>query len=82
MKRLTTRWLSDSVSSIIRPYLLPPGTPNDRVLILRKAFAATMKNEDFLGEIHRLRLEINPISGAELEAVMNKIFRMKPEILV
>ena len=70
-----------SVSAITRPYLLPPATPNDRVQILRKAFAATMKDEDFLGEIQRLKLEINPMTGEELETVVNRIFKMKPETL-
>jgi tripartite-type tricarboxylate transporter receptor subunit TctC len=68
-------------SAITRPYLLPPGTPNDRVQILRKAFAATMKDEDFLGEIQRLKLEINPMTGEELETVVNRIFKMTPETL-
>ena len=70
-----------SVSAITRPYLLPPATPNDRVQILRKAFATTMKDEDFLGEIQRLKLEINPMTGEELETVVNRIFKMKPETL-
>jgi len=70
-----------SVSAITRPYLLPPGTPNDRVQVLRKAFAATMKDEDFLAEIQKLKLEINPISGEELEAIINGLFKMKPETL-
>ena len=70
-----------SVSAITRPYLLPPATPNDRVQILRKAFATTMKDEDFLAEIQRLKLEINPMTGEELETVVNRIFKMKPETL-
>lgn len=70
-----------SVSAITRPYLLPPATPNDRVQILRKAFATTMKDEDFLGEIQRLKLEINPMTGEELETVVNRIFKTKPETL-
>lgn len=32
----------------VRPYFLPPGTPNERVLILRKAFIDTMKDAEFL----------------------------------
>jgi tripartite-type tricarboxylate transporter receptor subunit TctC len=35
------------VSAIARPFVLPPGTPNDRVQIRRKAFTATMSDPDF-----------------------------------
>jgi tripartite-type tricarboxylate transporter receptor subunit TctC len=70
-----------NVSAITRPYLLPPRTPKDRVQILRKAFAATMKDEEFRTEIQKSKLEVNPISGEELERIINGLFRMKPETL-
>jgi tripartite-type tricarboxylate transporter receptor subunit TctC len=70
-----------SVSAITRPYLLPPATPNDRVQTLRRAFAATMKDDDFLAEMHKSKLDINPISGDDLEGIINKLFQMKPETL-
>src|SRR5438034_9031712 len=34
----------------VRPYVLPPNTPKDRVQIIRKAFMDTMKDPDFLAE--------------------------------
>ncbi|HUF41584.1 MAG TPA: tripartite tricarboxylate transporter substrate-binding protein, partial [Verrucomicrobiae bacterium] len=37
-------------SEYYRPYVLPPGTPNDRVEILRKAFQATLKDPEFLAD--------------------------------
>ena len=70
-----------SVSAITRPYLLPPATPTDRVQLLRKAFAATMKDDDFLAEMHMLKLEINPIGGDDLAGIINTLFKMKPETL-
>jgi tripartite-type tricarboxylate transporter receptor subunit TctC len=52
-----------NVSAITRPYLLPPGTPKDRVQIHRKALADTLKDSEFLAEIKKLNLAVDPISG-------------------
>lgn len=70
-----------SVSAITRPYLLPPGTPKDRVQLLRKAFNDTMKDQDFVAEINKLKFGVDPIGGQELEGIINGLFRMKPETL-
>jgi tripartite-type tricarboxylate transporter receptor subunit TctC len=70
-----------NVSAITRPYVLPPGTPKDRVQVLRKAMTATIKDQEFLGEIKKLNLAVDPISGEELEGIIHGLFKMKPEIL-
>ena len=44
----------------VRPYVLPPNTPTDRVQIIRKAFMDTMKDPDFLAEAKKANLDINP----------------------
>src|SRR6266571_6866006 len=44
------RALVHSVGPTARPYLLPPGTPKDRVQILRKAFIDTTKDPEFLAD--------------------------------
>ncbi len=43
----------------VRPYVLPPGTPKDRVEILRKAFMETVKDPELLNEAGKANLEIN-----------------------
>lgn len=70
-----------NVSAITRPYLLPPGTPKDRVQVLRRAFIETMKDPGFLAEIKKLNLEADPISGDELQGIINSIFGMSPAAL-
>jgi tripartite-type tricarboxylate transporter receptor subunit TctC len=66
---------------ILRVYALPPGTPKDRVAILRKAFMDTMKDPDFLKEMEKTGLAINPLSGEETEKVVSRLFTLrKPEI--
>jgi tripartite-type tricarboxylate transporter receptor subunit TctC len=43
-----------SRQAIARPFAAPPGVPADRVRALRDAFAATMKDPDFLAEAKKL----------------------------
>jgi len=70
-----------NVSAITRPYVLPPGTPKDRVQILRKALTDTLKDQDFLAEIKKLNFAVDPISGEELDAIIHGLFKIKPETL-
>lgn len=46
-----------------RPYVAPPGVPADRLAILRKAFATTLKDKAFLAEAKKLQLEIDATSA-------------------
>lgn len=63
-------------SAILRAYALPPGTPKGRVNLLRNAFNATMKDSDFLAEMKKSRLEVNPLNGGEMESIVTKLFQM------
>ena len=53
-----------------RPYVLPPGTPKARVEILRRAFDATMKDPDFLADAKKANLDIEPVTGSEMEKLV------------
>jgi tripartite-type tricarboxylate transporter receptor subunit TctC len=64
-----------------RPYLLPPGTPKDRVQILRQAFMDTIKDPELLAEAKKARLDINPDDGAELERNVKDIFNLDPSLV-
>jgi tripartite-type tricarboxylate transporter receptor subunit TctC len=64
-----------------RPYFLPPGTPKERVLILRKAYMDTMKDAEFLAEAKKARLDINPDDGAGLERNVKEIFDLEPSLV-
>jgi hypothetical protein len=57
-----------------RPYVAPPGVPADRVAALRAAFDATMKDAEFLAEAQRLQLEIDPLTGAQVAALLAKAY--------
>ena len=64
-----------------RPYAAPPGVPADRVKILRAAFSATQKDPAYLGEAKKLRIDISPKSGAEVDGIVAKLMAM-PKPLV
>ena len=56
-----------------RPLSLPPGTPKARLEILRKAYAATLKDPKFLKEAKKSKLIINYVSGPEIEKYVSII---------
>jgi len=65
----------------VRPYVLPPNTPKERVQIIRKAFMDTMKDPDFLAEAKKANLDINPDDGAVLEQNVKEILKLEPGLI-
>ncbi len=68
-------------TAISRVYALPPGTPPDRVQLLRATFMETLRDPKFLAEARRANLEIDPISGEELERLVHELFKLDPAIV-
>lgn len=68
-------------SSITRPYALSPGTPKDRVQLLRKAFIDALKDPEFLADAQKSRLEVDPLSGEELEKTVAGLFKLDPAVV-
>jgi tripartite-type tricarboxylate transporter receptor subunit TctC len=64
-----------------RPYFLPPGTPKDRVLLLRKAYMDTMKDPEFLADAKKAKLDLDPDDGAGLERNVKGIFDLDPALV-
>ena len=63
-----------------RPYLAPPGIPKDRLEILRKAFMETMVDKDFLADANKSKLEITPVTGDKVEALVKEIYETPPAV--
>ena len=68
-------------SDIVRTYTLPPGTPKDRVQILRKAFEATLKDAEFIADAKKARLNIDPIPPEEIEKDIAGLFKLDPALI-
>ena len=64
-----------------RPYLAPPGTPADRVKILRDAIMATLQDKDFLAEADKAGMSILPRSGADVQEVVRRLYAAPKELV-
>src|SRR4030095_16248588 len=50
-----------------RPFTGPRGTPKERLQLLRKGFADTMKDREFIAEAEKSKLETTYVSGEEVD---------------
>jgi tripartite-type tricarboxylate transporter receptor subunit TctC len=57
-----------------RPFAAPPGAPAERVAVLRRAFQETLEDKDFIVEADKSQLEIDPMSGDAISAVLAKAY--------
>ncbi|MFZ0610480.1 MAG: hypothetical protein WAM75_22675 [Xanthobacteraceae bacterium] len=64
-----------------RPYVAPPNLPADRVALLRKAFMDTMADKDFRAEADKLQLEINPVSGEDVQKLVAEVYATPADIV-
>ncbi|HLH96480.1 MAG TPA: hypothetical protein VKW08_15295 [Xanthobacteraceae bacterium] len=69
-----------SRQTMARPFAAPPGIPPERLQALRAAFDAVMKDKDFLAEARQLDLEVGPVSGADIDALVAKLAKTPAEI--
>ena len=67
--------LLSTPATIGRPVFTTPETPAERVSALRSGFDAMLKDPHFLTEASRLNLEIDPVSGAELQEIVTDILK-------
>ena len=74
-KFLTRTW------SRLRMFALPPGTPPDRVKILRTAFTKTLTDKKFLKEAKRQRLIISPAPWQDVVADIKGLADAPPDIV-
>lgn len=64
-----------------RPYLAPPNMRPEHVKILRDAFNKTMKDAEFLAETKRKRLDMDPTTGEEVEALAKEVMSQPQEVV-
>jgi len=57
-----------------RPFIAAAEVPTDRVEALRAAFMKSMADADLKSEAERLKLDVSPITGAEMAQVVNRIY--------
>jgi tripartite-type tricarboxylate transporter receptor subunit TctC len=64
-----------------RPYLVAEGVPDRTVTVLRAAFEETMKSTDFRIEAGRRGLDLDPATGAEIQSIVENIYKTPPPII-
>jgi len=70
-----------SRQAMARPFLAPPGIPPERKQALRAAFDATMRDPAFLAEAKQRGLEVNPVSGAEIDKLIAALYQTPADII-
>ena len=64
-----------------RPYFLPPGVPADRVAALRRAFDAAMNDPALLAEAAKAQVEVSPMPGEAMQALVGDLARTPPDVV-
>jgi tripartite-type tricarboxylate transporter receptor subunit TctC len=64
-----------------RPIFTTPGVPPERLAALRKAFDETMKDPAFLAETKRNNLDVDPVSGADLQKITTDILSSPKDVV-
>ncbi len=65
-----------------RPFFTAPDVPIERLSALRQAFDALMIDKEFLAEAEKLKLEVTPVDGQTVEALVNEIYRSPSDIVL
>jgi tripartite-type tricarboxylate transporter receptor subunit TctC len=64
-----------------RPFFVAPGVPKERVEALRTAFMKALSDPQAITEAERQRLVITAISGADLEALVKKLYTIPRPVI-
>ncbi len=64
-----------------RPYLVAEGVPQNVVLALRNAFDETMQDPAFRADAAKRHLDLDPTRGAEIQSVVDDIYKTPPDIV-
>lgn len=67
--------------ALVFVYALPPNTPKERVRVIRRSFMDTLRDPEFLAEAKKATMEIGPVSGEELEGLVNGLFNLDAAVV-
>jgi tripartite-type tricarboxylate transporter receptor subunit TctC len=57
-----------------RPYVVAAEVPKDRAAALRTAFMAALADKELLAEAEKMRIDITPTSGEDVEKLIAKLY--------
>lgn len=64
-----------------RPYIAAPGTPSDIAKLLQSSFMATMNDPAFLADAKQRGLDIDPMQGADIQALVEDLYKTPPDVV-
>jgi len=64
-----------------RPLMAPPGTPADRVTVLRAAYEKVAKDPDLITEAKKMRIDVTPVTGEKLQGMAKEVMVQPPEVI-
>ena len=70
-----------AANEIGRPIIATPGIPADRVKILREAFMKTVNDPELLDDAKKKKLDLDPVSGEDLETLGKEIIAQPPDVI-
>jgi tripartite-type tricarboxylate transporter receptor subunit TctC len=70
-----------SRQAMARPFVAPPGIPADRKRALRAAFEKTMADPDFQAEARQRGLEVNPVTGADIDKLIDELYQTPADVV-
>jgi tripartite-type tricarboxylate transporter receptor subunit TctC len=63
-----------------RPLTVAPGTPAERLEILRRAFKATLADPEFMAQANKSKLDIIYVSGEEIDRIVAEVLSISPKV--
>ena len=70
-----------SRQDMARPFIAPPGLPDDRKAALRRAFDDTMADPELIAEMKARGQEVNPVSGVALEKMVAELYATPKDVI-
>jgi tripartite-type tricarboxylate transporter receptor subunit TctC len=78
--RMTLDLMSVS-QGLDRPVLMPPNVPAERVKEIREAFKATVTDPEFIADIKKRGMGLDPVYGEEMTETLRKAYALPPEVI-
>jgi tripartite-type tricarboxylate transporter receptor subunit TctC len=64
-----------------RPFAMAPGTPPDRIALMRHAFETTMKDPQLVAEAAKMKLAVDSIGGEGVTRLIDQIYSLPKEVI-
>jgi tripartite-type tricarboxylate transporter receptor subunit TctC len=64
-----------------RPFVMPPGVPQDRLAAVKGAFDKMVRDPEFLEEAGKLRMDLEILSSEDMKELLDRVYATPPEVV-